>query len=137
MSSVERKNLVVIVVSLVLLTAGLILCCISLEKYGFGIYLVLIAIVGLIISLTFCAVGPEGNEQTVAKQVWNRMTIKSTTLRKSSKAFSPEKRIFEEIQGRMLLATAITIIDAPAQPKTDKNNGKYDSSRDTILAIDD
>jgi len=66
--------------SLVFLGLGLTVCSVDLDEYSWGLYLILVAVVGLIISLAFCIVGPEDESQTPAKAMWTRVTVKSSSV---------------------------------------------------------
>lgn len=73
--NVEGFLCFIIVFCTSLLISGIALCAISLEQYGFGIYVALIAFVGLVISLAFCVMGEEGSNETIAKSLWLRFKL--------------------------------------------------------------
>lgn len=71
-------------ISTCLLISGLTVCIIDLDEYSWGLYMVLVAIVGLLLCIAFCILGPENTaEPTIAKQLWNRATIKLSSHRPS------------------------------------------------------
>uniref|UniRef100_A0A914WM24 Uncharacterized protein n=2 Tax=Plectus sambesii TaxID=2011161 RepID=A0A914WM24_9BILA len=71
-----------VILSTLLLVVGLAAALIDIESYGWGLYLILVAVVGFIIIAAFCLVGTEQQTQpTIAKQVWSttRQTIRRYT----------------------------------------------------------
>lgn len=71
-----------LIINCVLLAAGLTVCIIDLDEYAFGLYLVLVSLVGLIITCAFCIMGPENAKETFAKKMWSRM---STSVSKNKR----------------------------------------------------
>lgn len=72
-----------LITNVFLLVAGLTVCLIDLDEYSWGLYMVLVAIVGLIICIAFCLLGPEDQPEPLAKKMWSRMTVKSSAARPS------------------------------------------------------
>lgn len=71
-----------LVFSTLLLIFGLAAALVDIDNYGWGLYLILVAVVGFIIIVAFCLVGTEQQTQpTIAKQVWSttRQTIRRYT----------------------------------------------------------
>lgn len=59
--------------SLILQVSGLAFCLVSLDDYAFGLYFILIAIVGYILAFSFCIVEPEDRkDMTIAKEMWSK-----------------------------------------------------------------
>lgn len=71
-----------LLINCVVLAAGLTVCIIDLDEYAFGLYLVLVSLVGLIITCAFCIMGPENAKETFAKKMWSRM---STSVSKNKR----------------------------------------------------
>ncbi len=63
--------------STIFLISGLTLCLISLDDHAYGLYMILVAIVGYIISFSFCVAGSEDRRQpSIAKKLWQRYTTR-------------------------------------------------------------
>jgi hypothetical protein len=71
-----------VIFSTLLFVLGLSATLVDIDSYGWGLYLILVAVVGFIIIAAFCLVGTEQQTQpTIAKQVWSttRQTIRRYT----------------------------------------------------------
>lgn len=74
-----------LITNVCLFVSGLTVCLIDLDQYSWGLYMVLVAIVGLIICIAFCLLGPEDQPEPLAKKMWSRMTVKSSVHKPSPK----------------------------------------------------
>uniref|UniRef100_A0A915JUR6 NADH dehydrogenase subunit 6 n=1 Tax=Romanomermis culicivorax TaxID=13658 RepID=A0A915JUR6_ROMCU len=48
-----------LVMCLCLLIVGSVICSIDIDRYSFALYIILVAIVGLIVGVAFCVIGSE------------------------------------------------------------------------------
>lgn len=71
---------VALIVNIILLTCGLTVCLIDLDQYSWGLYMVLVAIVGLIVCMAFCLLGGEDEVQPLAKKMWTHMATRRMTV---------------------------------------------------------
>lgn len=70
-----------VIVSSLLLCAGLIASLYNIERHGWGLYLILVSLVSFMMISAFCLVGTEAQKETIAHQFWQstRHTVRKYT----------------------------------------------------------
>ncbi len=97
-------------VSTILLVGGLIFCILSLDQYAFGLYFILISIVGYIIGFSFCIVEPEdGHDKAIASKMWKSVAQRSFRRPRSIAVpnMAVQNRILAEHVKELVAGTAV------------------------------